>query len=79
VPAGVTVDLKDGWDPLAGDDGSDAANGRNWQVNSIGWIDGDGRNYVLAVLTVGNVTEDYGIDTIQGIAPLVWKALAPAS
>jgi hypothetical protein len=79
VPAGVTVDLKNGWDPLDGDGDSNAANGTNWQVNSIGWIDGDGRNYVAAILTVGNDTEGYGIDTIQGVAPLIWNELAPAA
>jgi Beta-lactamase enzyme family len=79
VPAGVTVDLKDGWDPLDGDADSNAANGTNWQVNSIGWIDGDGRNYVLAILTLGNATEGYGIATIQGVAPLIWNELAPAA
>jgi hypothetical protein len=79
VPSGVTVDLKNGWDPLDGDGGSNAANGTNWQVNSIGWVDGGGRNYVLAVLTLGNATEGYGITTIQGVAPIIWNELAPAS
>ena len=66
VPAGVTVALKNGWLPLVG-------NG-DWQVNSIGWISGDGRNYLIAVLTTGNPSEGYGIDTIDGISGLVFDA-----
>lgn len=71
VPSGVTVAIKDGWDPLDND--------TTWQVNSIGWIDGQGRNYLLAVLTTGESTESYGIQTIQGISTLVWSELAPAT
>lgn len=68
VPAGVTVALKDGWLPLN-------AAATNWQVNSIGWVSGHGRNYLIAVLCTGNRTEKYGIDTISGLSSLVWAAL----
>jgi beta-lactamase class A len=68
VPAGVTVALKNGWLPL------DDAN-TDWQVNSVGWISGDGRDYLLAVLSTGNPTEQYGIDTINGLSSLVWSAM----
>lgn len=66
VPPQATVALKNGWLPLdsAGDD---------WQVNSVGWISGRGRDYLLAVLTTGNPTEQYGIDTIDRLAALVWQ------
>jgi hypothetical protein len=67
VPAGVTVALKNGWLPLSGES--------DWQVNSIGWIEGDGRSYILAVLTTGNPTEQYGIDTINEISSEVWNEL----
>ena len=70
VPAGVTLALKNGWLPL--EDGGD------WQVNSIGWVDGDGRDYLIAVLTKNNDTEGDGIASIQGLSPLVWNALAPS-
>jgi Beta-lactamase enzyme family len=63
---GVSIALKNGWVPLVGDD---------WQVNSIGAIDGDGRNYLLAVLTNGDDGENYGIDTIEGISRRVWASL----
>jgi beta-lactamase class A len=66
VPSGATVALKNGWLPLAG---------HGWQVNSIGWVHGQGRNYVLAVLTVGNPDEQYGIDTIEHIASSMYGQL----
>ncbi len=69
VPTGTTVALKDGWDPLG--------NGTTWQINSIGWVDGDGRNYLLAVLTNGDDSESYGIQTIEGVSAIVWNELAP--
>lgn len=68
VPAGVTVALKNGWLPL-----NDAST--DWQVNSVGWISGDGRDYLLAVLSTGNPSEQYGIDTVNGMSSLVWSAL----
>jgi Beta-lactamase enzyme family len=68
VPAGVTVALKNGWLPL------DAAN-TDWQVNSVGWVCGAGRDYLIAVFTTGNPTERYGIDTINALSSVVWTAL----
>src|SRR5215469_9657350 len=69
VPAGTTIALKNGWLPL------DLANSTNWQVDSIGWIRGHGRNYVLAVLSNGNPSEQSGIDTIAHISSVVYNAL----
>jgi beta-lactamase class A len=71
VPAGVTVALKNGWMPL--EDNGD------WQVNSIGWVDGEGRDYLISVLTKNSETEASGIATIEGLSPLVWNALSPSS
>ena len=70
VPAGVSVALKNGWLPL------DAGNS-DWQVNSIGWVSGDGRNYLMAVLSTGNPSEQYGIDTLNHLGAMVWSAEAP--
>jgi hypothetical protein len=67
VPPGVTVALKNGWLPLD--------NADDWQVNSIGWIRGDGRDYLLAVLTTGSATEQDGIDMISELAGIVWRNL----
>jgi hypothetical protein len=68
VPAGTTVALKNGWLPL-----NDAST--DWQVNSVGWINGGGRDYLIAVLGTGNPTEQYGIDTINGLSSVVWSAM----
>jgi hypothetical protein len=68
VPAQVTVALKNGWLPLAGADS-------DWQINSVGWISGGGRNYLMAVLVAGNPTEQYGIDTIDQLSAMVWQDL----
>ncbi len=69
VPAGVTVALKNGWLPL---DSSDT----NWQINSVGWISGRGRDYLMAVLTTGNPTEQYGISTIDGLGAIIWRDMS---
>jgi hypothetical protein len=66
----ATVALKNGWLPL--DSGG-------WQINSIGYIDGDGRDYVIALLSDGNTTEAQGINTLQGLSGLIWQELAPSS
>ena len=72
VPSGVTVALKNGWLPLNASD-------TDWQINSIGWVSGDGRNYLLAVLTTGDPSEQYGIDTIDELSSMVWAALVRSS
>jgi beta-lactamase class A len=69
VPPGAAVALKNGWLPL------DAA-ADDWQVNSVGWISGDGRDYLLAVLTTGNATEQDGIDLIGALSGIVWRGLS---
>jgi beta-lactamase class A len=65
VPTGTTIALKNGWLPVGT---------TGWQVDSIGWVNGHGRNYVLAVLISGNPTEAYGIDTIETIARAVYDS-----
>ncbi|MGH3254989.1 MAG: serine hydrolase [Streptosporangiaceae bacterium] len=69
VPAGVTVALKNGWLPL---DTSDS----NWQINSVGWISGHSRDYLMAVLTTGNPSEQYGVSTIDELGALVWQNMS---
>jgi len=69
VQPGTTVALKNGWLPL------NLTNDTNWQVDSIGWIHGHGRNYVLAVLSNGNPDEQTGIDTIDAISTRIYAEL----
>jgi len=72
VPAGaprdVTVHVKNGWLPLS--DG--------WHVNSIGAFTGHGRDYMMAVLTDGNPTMDYGVATVEAVAQVVHRDLNAA-
>jgi beta-lactamase class A len=68
VPAQVTVALKNGWLPLN-------AAATDWQINSVGWVWGRGRDYLMAVLSTGNPDEQYGIDTIDHLATIVWRRM----
>jgi beta-lactamase class A len=58
APSGLTVFVKNGWlnDPV------------RWVINSIGAIEGHGRDYKMAILTYSNPSEQYGINTVQAIA-----------
>ena len=67
---GTAVALKNGW--LPNESGI-------WQVNSIGYVNGDGRDYVIAVLTDGSSSKTSGIATIEGLSTLIWQELAPAA
>ena len=64
-PSDVTVHVKNGWLP----------DGTGWHVNSIGAFTGHGRDYLIAVLTDDNPSEQYGIDTIEDVARLVHRDL----
>jgi hypothetical protein len=65
---GTTVALKNGWLPWGG----------GWAVNSIGWVDGSERDYLMAVLTSGSPTEAYGISSISVVGAAAWAALGPS-
>jgi beta-lactamase class A len=58
APSGLTVYVKNGWlnDPVL------------WVINSIGAIEGHGRDYKMAILTYNDPSEQYGINTVQAIA-----------
>ncbi|MHB8510828.1 MAG: serine hydrolase [Actinomycetota bacterium] len=64
---GAHIAIKNGWLP----------HGFGWIINSIGGVWGTGRDYIIAVLTDGNPSEDYGIETIEGISRIVWSGLRP--
>jgi len=65
VPPGVTVALKNGFAVIDG-----------WQINTTGWVSGGGRDYLIAVLTDGNPSEAYGIETVDAVSAIVWNSLA---
>jgi Beta-lactamase enzyme family len=69
VPRSVSVALKNGWLPLSSDS--------DWEVNSIGRVHGDGRWYLIAVLTAHDPGEEYGIDTIDHVSSLIYQDLKP--
>jgi hypothetical protein len=68
APRTVTVHVKNGWLP---DDSG-------WHINSIGAFTSKTRNYMMAVLSDGNPSEQYGIDSIEDVARLVHRDLAAA-
>ena len=65
VPATATVAIKNGWLPES----------TGWHVNSIGRVEGDGRDYLIAVYTSFDSSWAYGIDTIERIAASTWQAM----
>jgi len=75
VAPGTTVALKNGWLPFTS--ALRLASPGTWQIDSIGWVRGHGRDYVLAVLTRQNPGYAYGIDTIQAISRRIYAELGP--
>lgn len=67
IPSGVSIALKNGW--------SNTNQPYNWRINSVGYINGQGKNYVITVLTINNKTKSYGIDTINTLSKLVWNEM----
>jgi beta-lactamase class A len=71
VPAGTTVAVKNGWVPIPPTN--------YWQINTIGWVSGHGRDYVLAVLSANNPSEGYGIETVDHVASTIYAELRPGA
>jgi beta-lactamase class A len=69
VPSGVTVALKNGWLPI------NVADNTDWQIDSIGWVKGDGRDYVLAILSQGAADYDDGVAIVDHIGAYVYDAM----
>ncbi|MEU6252138.1 serine hydrolase [Streptomyces sp. NPDC047043] len=66
-PSGVSWHVKNGWLQRST---------HGWRVHSVGTFNGGGHDYMITVLTWGNSTMDYGINTIQGVAKVIHKDLA---
>jgi beta-lactamase class A len=62
APKGVTVHVKNGWLPRAT---------RGWRIHSIGAFTGDGRDYMIVVLSDNNPTMAYGVTTIEDVAEVI--------
>ncbi|GAA2501278.1 serine hydrolase [Streptomyces longisporus] len=67
APSGVSVHVKNGWLQRST---------HGWRVHSLGTFDGGGHDYMITVLTWGNSTMSYGINTIQGVAKVIHRDLA---
>ncbi|MEV6940918.1 serine hydrolase [Streptomyces sp. NPDC051172] len=67
APSGVSVHVKNGWLQRST---------HGWRVHSLGTFSGGGHDYMITVLTWGNSTMKYGIDTIQGVAKVIHRDLA---
>jgi hypothetical protein len=68
APSDVTVHIKNGWLPYPVSS--------DWHINSIGIFTGHDIEYQIAVLTDGNPSMAYGIDTIQRAARVINHDLA---
>jgi hypothetical protein len=66
VTDGASIALKNGWLPLN-------ATSTDWQINSVGWVHGGGRNYLIALFSTGNPSEGYGIQTLNDLSQIVWS------
>lgn len=70
APSSVAVHVKNGWLQRST---------YGWRVHSIGAFQGGGHDYTISVLTHGNSTMSYGVDTIQGVARVIHKDLTPTA
>ncbi|MFJ7905317.1 serine hydrolase [Streptomyces sp. NPDC096198] len=64
----VSVHVKNGWLQRAT---------HGWRVHSLSIFNGSGYDYMVSVLSQDNSTMSYGVSTIQGIAEVIHKDLAP--
>ena len=74
APSGAWTMNKNGWSPIADDDGY-------WAVNSDCYVWSKTKRYALVVLDKHVSSESYGIATIEGVAAIVVKYMKskPAS
>ncbi|KOX24339.1 beta-lactamase [Nocardiopsis sp. NRRL B-16309] len=63
-----TVGVKNGWTPRE-------SNGGRWNVNSVGFVAGPEREYLVAVLTDGNSDYVGGVGLVEDLVRLVTGAL----
>jgi hypothetical protein len=67
-PGHALVAMKDGWyDEIP----------TGWQVNTTGFVQYQGRFYLVTIMTAGDPNEEYGIDTVSTLSGDIWKYLLP--
>jgi hypothetical protein len=67
-PAHATVAMKDGWyDEVS----------TGWQVNTTGFVQFQGRFYLVTIMTQSDPDEIYGMNTVTTLSSDVWKYLLP--
>lgn len=74
-PNDVTVELKDGWLPDSETNDAYQNDDNDWTMNSIGHIHGEGQDYTIAALTMGDPDQGTGIDLIQNLATATWQTI----
>ncbi|MFJ5833589.1 serine hydrolase [Streptomyces sp. NPDC093089] len=70
APSSVAIHVKNGWLQRAT---------RGWRVHSIGAFKGGGHDYTITVLTDGNSTMTYGVNTIQAVSKVIHQDLVPTT
>ncbi|MEU3690376.1 serine hydrolase [Streptomyces narbonensis] len=70
APSSVSKHVKNGWLQRST---------RGWRVHSIGTFKGGGHDYTISVLTDGNSTMNYGVNTIQAVAKVIHRDLIPTA
>ena len=67
-PAHATVAMKDGWyDEIP----------TGWQVNTTGFVQYQGRFYLVTIMTASDPNETYGMNTVTTLSSDIWKYLLP--
>jgi len=62
------IAVKNGWYPEVS---------TQWQINSMGWVQGGGRDYLAVIMTSENPTRQYGIATVNALSSVLWNMLGP--
>jgi hypothetical protein len=74
LPAGVSVELKNGW--LPDNQTQDIyESAHTWTVTSLGHVHGENQDYTIAVLTNGQTSEASGINVIESLSTITWQTL----
>ena len=65
---GAQIWLKNGWLPMKG--------WADWQINSFGKVSSAGHVYLIALLSSGNPTMAYGIESVELASKKIWELIS---